>query len=392
MPLFLNKHFFAGAVLCALFWLTCPSVSWALEGQVTERAAFCLTAEKKCSPIFYLNPSDSLKILRQSLDEEWYFVRYTKTQQEGWVSAQFVKLRLPEKLKSEQVAIPPDVQALHVQKEQLQLISLTHITPLGSEQAVQKLTGLKPFLPASQSPWVALASEKSDLMVLGVTETEQSRFVQVIKPGLTPYPEYNTLVGIENIQDFKGAALSKNEELIILAKGTSPWGINCLSVLDAQFIPLFLFPEDRTLLSYLPQDLINVIRPESFKLLSLDQEGVLLATAYHSHKRQKVLVILHYDLKEVWIYEGLYHWPEDIPLKPETPNLKVRALKQGEHFFLLLDSDDDTPGFLAFYAGKSDPVTVQPFKEKLTDAVFFKDELWTLHKNHLLHWSPVYAP
>lgn len=392
MPSFRKRLF---CLLLASLGLASQGPAWALEGQIKERTAFCLEAQKDCQALFYLTPQDTVRVLRQSLDENWYFVHHDLSQQDGWVQSKDLALSLPTKITGTSVASPPaEGLALLAEADQLYVLSREQRFKLteGHLEADAPLAGLQDLLPPPKELWLSFARPDAPLLLLGLTRQEETLFVQEVVPSPDPYPRYHTLLRLKKNEDFRGAALTQNQNLLLLAEGEASWGNSLLIALDPHFLPLMLIRKDLEFLTYLPNDILRAIRNDSLQVQGLTPDGLLLLSAYDMGSRKKVLLTLRYDPQQFWVYEGLYNWPQQVPLEPKSEGLRLRGLKDGEQFYLLLSQKSSANTYLAFYAGERDAISVQVLDQPVRDATLFQHQLWTLQEKSLKRWTLDFEP
>jgi len=386
-----TKRFWAFLGGLSLWGLLAGAAS-ALEARITERTPLCAQAHKNCLGRFFLNPADRVKVLRQSTDGDWYYVEFPLNQQTGWIWAKSAELRKPERLKSE-FLYPLSQAGLNLLAGTESSPAVVYPNRLSNVhgETLQHLPGLQPLLrqAAHRQVLQSLQSPEQGLRIYGLSTTEQQLFLLEANPTHPEYPTYRTLLRLEQPQAFKGIAQT-TQGLLILAEGQGPWGQSLVTGLGPDGLPYLLMHNAQEILSWVPEEIRSGLNLESLRLLSLNPDGILLASAFHLGLRKNVLLRLRADAQKFWVYDGLLYWPEQIGRSPQAEGLSVRGLGSEADFYVLIQTEQKY--FLAYYSGSHQPVAVQALATPVFDALISQDSLWTLQTDGMRRWSPLFSP
>lgn len=372
------------AALAAILLLAGPGL--ALEAKIKARTPLCREPQANCQPLFYLTPADAIQVEAQSADGKWYKLRHLASGQQGWVSAETLSLRSPNRLaagKVRQLGSAP--LALVSSPEGLALLEPARLVP--DQGAALPLQGLGGMDPASLR---TLYTPARELLVYGLVEVDKQRFLQEVQPALKPQPRFRTLLRLN--QGPCAVARLDDGTLLVLGDGNGAWGEGQLVGLDAQYLPVLLLRQSAEILGYLPESARQNLRGESVRLLDLEADGTVVLSAFNAALRRDVLIRLRPRLGTNWDFGGIYFWPKQLPFRPDAPGLRLRLWHSGDQSFLLTSSDTSGPGFLAYFAGGNEALTLQRLEQPVRDAIILNNQLWTLGQKDLTSWQPVSDP
>lgn len=358
----------------------------AAEAKVKRRTAFCQEAKADCLPSFYLTPSDRIRIEGQSADGKWLHIRHLDSDQIGWVTASEIQLQSVSRLDA-QVVMNLDTPALGLVAgpDGLGMLMADQLLPVQANVAVQHLRGIDSLKPESLRGFM---SPTQELRVYGETEVEKEKFLQELRPQLTPIEHYRTLIRLGS-GPHTAAWLPDEQLLLLMGEADGDWGNSLLAGLDAQYLPVMLVRTIIEVQGFLPAEVRIGLRGESLRLQDLEPDGTLTLSAYHSGLRRDVLIRVQPRVNRSWDFEGQYYWPKDVPFRPDAAGLRLRLWHLGEQTYLLVSTPDSGPGYLVFYAGGSEPVMVQRLSAPVLDGVMYQDQLWTLEKSTITRWQPI---
>ncbi|HEY9839963.1 MAG TPA: hypothetical protein V6D23_05900 [Candidatus Obscuribacterales bacterium] len=367
--------------------------AFALDAKIKIRTPFCREAKAGCQPSFYLTPVDAIRIEGQSSDGKWLRIRHLASGQSGWVAAVDIQQTTPSQLKSETVtSLAQPALALVVSPEGLQLLEKDQMRPLEPEGtakgtakgAVLALKGLDQLQPDSLRVFM---SDARELKVYGLVEIEKQLFLQEVQPALQPFPRFRTLLRL-NSGGFAVARLP-DQILLVLGAGSGSWGAAKIVGLDQGNLPVMVLREAVEIQNYMAQDIRSGLRGESMRLLDLEPDGTLVMSAYHANLRRDVLLRLQPSIGVNWDFQGQYIWPKELPFRPDALGLKLRMWHEGDQTFVLARTESTGAGYLIYYAGGSEPMTVQKLETPVLDAVLYQSQLWTLQSKSVIRWQPV---
>src|SRR5262249_17635032 len=125
---------------------------------------------------------------------------------------------------------------LVVGPEGLGLLRADKLTPVQSKLPEQALHGSDSLKPESLRFYM---SSTHELRAYGEVEVEKDRFLQELKPQLTPFEHYRTLMRL-GAGPHTAAWLPDEQLLLVMGDGDGDWGNSLLAGLDAQYLPVML--------------------------------------------------------------------------------------------------------------------------------------------------------
>lgn len=366
--------------------LATASSALAVTASIKQRTPFCREAKEGCQPVFFLTPADGIQIEGQTGDSKWLRVKHLASGQSGWVKAEFVAIAAPSRLEPETV-IKLDAPALALidTPEGPALLDKLKLQPLPIGDSLE-LKGLESLQSENLRGHLSTARE---LKIYGLAEVEKQKFIQEVQPALKPYPRYRSLLRLD---DGPYSVVSLPDEvLLVLGKGSAAWGQSLLVGLDAQYLPVMLLRNAAEILAYVPEEARQGLRGESLRLWDLDADGTLVASAYHAGARRDVLLRVRPRINAAWEYEGLVYWPKELPFRPDAPSLKLRLWSSGEQSVLVtsISSGENPAGYLAFFAGGNESLTMQKLQQPILDGQLWQGEFWSLQSDSVTRWKPV---
>lgn len=357
----------------------------ALEARVSQRTPFCPQASKGCAALFYLNPGDQVVVLRQSADGKWLYVRY-RQQHTGWIQADMASLKKPEGLRSEPLKpLPAGALALLPADDALRIL-FADALQTGTQR--QPIVGLQSLLAHPHALRLDLcAANTAEACIYGVQSTEDQFFVLQLNP--EDPPRYRTLLRLNEPTGLQGLAV-KPEGLLLLGQAEGAWGESLLLGLGADGLPFMLLKQAQEMLVWVPQEVRTGLNLESVRLMHLNRDGVLLASAFHLGQRRHVLLRLRFAPQQFWVYEGLMHWPDQSALSPREAGVQVQGIGSEGDFYVLIQAEGKT--LLAYYSGSQEPLAVQALAQAPLDAQLAGKTLWLLNPQGLRAFKPHFSP
>lgn len=372
-----------------LFALILPAQAY--DAKVKTRTALCREAKENCQPIFYLSPADQISIEGQSTDSKWLKIRHLASKQSGWAKTADIQMFSPSQL-SASTALSLETPALALAASSqsppaLSLIDKQRFYQLESQQTLLKLKGLSELQGSFlRSLW----TPEQELRIYGLSESEQQSFIQELRSANKAFPEYKTLLRLQSAkQPWAVARAAEDPLLLVLGAGQGPWGKSLLVGLDQNYLPVMLIREAAEILAFIPAEARLGLRPETLRLQDLDAQGGLIATVYHTEARREVIMRVVPRLNQPWEFTGFLYWPKEIPFRAESLGLKLRLWHQGDQNILLAETESTAPGYLAYYVGANEALTVKKLEKPLLDGIFYNNEFWSLQSDAVLHWQAV---
>ncbi|MBF2052418.1 MAG: hypothetical protein IGS03_03010 [Candidatus Sericytochromatia bacterium] len=383
MPLFRKSACLPGLGLALALSLGGPAQ--ALDARLKQRTPFCQQAAKGCAALFYLSPGDQVQVLRQSADSKWLYVRY-RNQHTGWIQSDTANLKKPEGLRADPLKpLPAGALALLPAGDELRIL-FADAVQTGTRR--QPVVGLHSLLTHPQALHLdRCAGNAADVCVYGVQTTEEQSFVLQLTPDNPPH--YRTLLRLRQPEGLQGLAV-KAAGLLLLGEAEGVWGESLLLGLGADGLPFLLLKQAQEALVWVPQDVRSGLNLESVRLMHLNRDGVLLASAFHLGQRRHVLLRLRFDPERFWVYEGLMRWPDAVALSPREAGVQVQGLGAEGDFYVLIAAEGKT--WLAYYSGSQEPLAVQTLAQRPLDAQLAGKTLWLLHPEGLRAFKPHFSP
>lgn len=375
------------SLLVLTFWCMGQVPGWGVEARVRTRTPFCTEARDPCQAVFSLHAQDAIDAISLSPDQKWWQIRHRASGRMGWVKAADLILRRPSGLSSDApVALPQQVLGLQWRGDGLGLLSADHLFGLDPVFSAP-LKGLAEVQPGQLI--ALLTAPNGEPEVYTRTEVEGSWFVQQILPRSSPYPQYRTLVRLNQADSPAGVSRLADGHLLVLAEGSGLWGDSRLVAFDAAGLPVMVIREAVEILDYLPQALRPSLRPESLRLLALDPDGTLLMTANQPGRQQGVLLRIRPRVGVEWAFEGALAWPTDLPFRSDAPNLRLQARVQADEALLIWQQAGAT--WLGYYVAGGEPVALRPLSQPVLDLAQRDGFFWLLHPHSLVRLRPLFA-
>ncbi len=378
----LMKQILALGILLLL--LTAES-AWAVNASIKQRTPFCRETKENCQPVFYLTPTDQIQIEGQTADGKWLRLKHLASGQIGWVKTGDVSIAAPSRLAPEKMLMleTPALAMISGPQGPL-LLEPGRLRPVQGGEAVELTGGLSTLLPQTFRGQLSSAQE---LRIYGLTEVEKQRFLQEVQPALKPYPRFRSLLRVESGP--QAVAWLPEGLLLVLGQGSATWGQSLFVGLDSDYLPVLLLRNAAEILTYLPEEARQGIRGESMRLLDLDADGTLIAAAYHAGARRDVLIRVKPKLKAAWEFEGMLYWPKELPFRPDAQGLNFRLWSTGEQSVLVTSTEASGAGYLGFYAGGNEVLTLQKLDQPILDGQLWQGDFWSLQKDAVTRWKPV---
>jgi hypothetical protein len=372
-------------VTSLLLWaLSAPA--WGTEARLRERAPLCPEPRAACTPLFYLNPGESVEVLRVSPEhEDWLAVRFGPGGREGWLPRNVLALNVPQALSPEVMARLPEGPGRFGFGEPLQF-------QIGLQAWHYTHEGLVP-----QPAWKVRSELLGRLIAIspaqawGITTADTQAFVQHLRFTLSPRPQLETLLRLA--QPTTEAFVAQTGPLtLVLGKGTGFWGESILVGLDAQGMPWLHVANSDDLPAFFPGALRARYQPRTCVPLALDAQGVLYAKAVR-RSGETVIVMVLPSARAEWDYLGELTWPVDQPIPTAKDIPVVRAARGGGLTGLLVGSG--VLQRLYLFALTGEQIWQGPVAEASDLHLDPQGQLWTLQGQQLLRWqaaAPTSAP